>query len=293
MDPNTNNSQNQAPIAVPVPNQSASRPSRQPSPPAKPNKKSNKNKKGAAKQTNPNSTQNELDIAEIRDGIVIMNDGTFRSVVMVKATNFDLMSPEEKESIEFGFQGFLNALYFPVQIYIHSERVDISVYLDRLDKIRSEQDNMLLALLMDDYINFMYTLSEQTNIMNKDFYIITPYNPVDELQQAITQSKNFFSGIVNIFNAKENHVIINEDTLNQAKDELRNRAQDILGGLTQCGIQGLPLDTEELIELFYNTYNPDTAVREKLKDFEELNAPIITKGKGMAPQPNLDNETGA
>jgi hypothetical protein len=180
-------------------------------------------------------------------------------------------------------------LYFPVQVYIHSERVDISVYLDRLDTIRSQQDNMLLALLMDDYINFMYQLSESTNIMNKDFYIITPYNPVDELQQAITQSKNFFGGLVNIFSPKENHVVINEDTLNQAKDELRNRAQDILGGLQQCGIQGLPLDTEELIELFYNTYNPDTAVRQKLKDFDELNAPIITKGKGMAPQPNLND----
>lgn len=291
MNPNTNNSQTQPSSTVPVPSPGVTRPSRQPSPPPKPSKSSKK--KAAPKKTNPNSTQNQLDIAEIRDGIVIMNDGTFRSVVMVKATNFDLMSPEEKESIEFGFQGFLNSLYFPVQIYIHSERVDIGIYLDRLDKIRSQQDNMLLALLMDDYINFMYTLSEQTNIMNKDFYIITPYNPVDELQKAITQSKNFFSGIVNIFSPKVNHVVINEDTLNQAKDELRNRAQDILGGLTQCGIQGLPLDTEELIELFYNTYNPDTAVREKLKDFDDLNAPIVTKGTGMAPQPNLDNQAGS
>jgi glycosidase len=164
------------------------------------------------------------------------------------------------------------------------------VYLDRLEKIRTEQDNMLLALLMDDYINFMYSLAEQTNIMNKDFYIITPYNPVDELQQAITQSKNFFKGLVNIFSPKENHVVINEDVLNQAKDELRNRATDILGSLQQCGIQGLPLDTEELIELFYNTYNPDTAVREKLKDFDGLNTPIVQKGSGIATNPNLDRE---
>src|SRR3989344_8467893 len=71
---------------------------------------------------NPNSTQNALLIAEVRDGIVIMSDGSFRSVVMVKSINFDLMSPEEQEAVEFSYQGFLNSLYFPIQIYIRSQK---------------------------------------------------------------------------------------------------------------------------------------------------------------------------
>jgi len=239
---------------------------------------------------NPNSTQNVLEIAEIRDGIVIMNDGTFRSVVMVEAINFDLMSAQERESVEYSYQGFLNSLYFPIQIFIHSEQVDIGPYLERLDKIKNEQDNMLLALLMDDYINFMLIISQQTNIMNKNFYIVIPYSPLDELQQAITQSKNFFSGLVNIFNPAEKRVVIDEPTLEKAKDELRNRAQSILIGLQQSGVKGLPLDTQELIELYYNTYNPDTAVREGLKNFDDINAPVVLKGEGQAPQPNLDRE---
>src|ERR1035438_2615494 len=90
---------------------------------------------------NPNSTQNALQIAEIRDGIVIMKDGSFRSVVMVKAINFDLMSPEERESVEFSYQVFLNSLYFPIQIFIHSEKIDINPYMDMLQKIRNEQSN--------------------------------------------------------------------------------------------------------------------------------------------------------
>lgn len=249
--------------------------------------------KRTGQKVNPNSTQNILEIAEIRDGIVILNDGTFRSVVMVKAINFDLMSPQERESVEFAYQGFLNSLYFPIQIFIHSERVDIGPYIERLDKIRLEQDNMLLALLMDDYINFMLALAQQTNIMNKNFYIVIPYSPQDELQQAITQSKNLFKGLVNIFNTKEKHVVINEPVLTQAKDELRNRAQAILGGLMQCGIQGLPLDTQELIELYYGTYNPDTAVRQQLKNFDDMNTPVVLKGEGLAPQPNLDKEIGS
>lgn len=241
-------------------------------------------------KTNPNSTQNALQIAEIRDGIVIMNDGSFRSVVMVKSINFDLMSPQEREAVEYSYQGFLNSLYFPVQIFIRSQRVDLRPYIDRLDKIRSEQDNMLLALLMEDYIDFIAQLSAQTNIMDKKFYVVIPYFPVADLAKALTQSKNFFSGLKGLLNNKEQHVTINEADLNKAKDELRNRVQAVLAGLQQSSIQGLPLDTQELIELYYDTYNPDTATRQQLKNFNNLAAPVIEKGQGMAPQPGLDRE---
>jgi len=241
-------------------------------------------------KSNPNSTQNTLQIAEIRDGVVIMNDGSFRSVIMVKSINFDLMSPEEREAVEFSYQGFLNSLYFPVQIFIRSQKVDIRPYIERLDKIRQEHDNMLLALLMEDYLQYVSALAEQTNIMDKKFYVVIPYFPIADVQKAITQSKNFFSGLAGMFNTKEQHVTINEQDLVKAKDELRNRVQATLGGLQQSGIQGLPLDTQELIELYYDTYNPDTATRQQLKNFDDLTAPVITKGQGMAPQPGLERQ---
>lgn len=241
-------------------------------------------------KSNPNSTQNALQIAEIRDGIVIMNDGSFRSVLMVKSINFDLMSNEEREAVEYSFQGFLNSLYFDIQIFIRSQKVDIAPYIDRLDKIRSEHDNMLLALLMEDYIGYMHNLASQTNIMDKKFYVIVPFNPSPDIQKAITQSKNFFTGLTGLFNNKEQHVVINDSDLNKAKDELRNRVQSVLAGLQQCGVQGLPLDTQELIELYYDTYNPDTATRQQLRNFDDLTAPVISKGDGLAPQPNLNRE---
>lgn len=239
---------------------------------------------------NPNSTQNLLQIAEIRDGIVIMNDGSFRSVVMVKSINFDLMSQSEKEAVEFNYQNFLNSLFFPIQIFIRSQKVDIAPYIEKLDKIRSEHDNMLLALLMDDYIEYMASLAEQTNIMDKKFYIVIPYFPHVDVQKAITQSKNFVTGLVGLFSSKEQHVVINEADLEKGKTELRNRVQAVLSGLQQCNIQGLPLDTQELIELYYDTYNPDTATRQELKNFNDLSADVITKGQGYAPQPHLDKE---
>lgn len=241
-------------------------------------------------KSNPNSTQNTLQIAEIRDGIVIMNDGSFRAVVMAKSINFDLMSPQERDAVEFAYQGFLNSLYFPVQIFVNSRKVDLRPYIEKLDKIRSEHDNMLLALLMEDYIGYIDALAQQTNIMDKKFYVVIPFFPVSDVQQAITQSKNFFTGLVDMFSNKEQHVTINEQDLAKAKDELRNRVQAVLGGLQDAGIKSIPLDTQELIELYYDVYNPDTATRQQLKNFDDLSVPIITKGEGSAPQPNLEKD---
>lgn len=243
-----------------------------------------------AEKANPVSTQNMLQIAEIRDGIVIMNDGSFRSVIMAKSINFDLMSGVEREGVEGGYQSMLNSLYFPIQIFVRSQKVDLRPYIEKLDKIRSEHDNMLLALLMEDYIDYISDLSTQTNIMDKKFYLVIPYFPKADVQKAITQSKNFFTGLGNIFNSKPTHVTINEKELEDAKVELRNRVQSIMGGLMQCGVKALPLDTQELIELFYESYNPDTATRQQLKNFDDLSTAVVTKGQGQAQQPNLNKE---
>jgi type IV secretory pathway VirB4 component len=229
---------------------------------------------------NPNSTQNALLISEIRDGIVIMNDGTFRAVIMCKSINFDLMSPQEREAVEFSYQGFLNSLYFPVQIFVRSQKVDLRPYLERMDKIRTEQENMLLGLLMEDYIAFLSDISQQTNIMDKKFYLVIKYPDTDQdIRKAIKQSTSFFTGLGDLMKpSKPVKVTINEAVLETAKTELRNRVQAAMQGLAQSGVQSLPLDTEELIELYYDVYNPDTATRQQIKNFNDLTAPIITKG---------------
>jgi hypothetical protein len=236
--------------------------------------------------TTPNSAQNTLQISEIRDGLVILNDGTFRAVIMCKSINFDLMSQQEREAVEFSYQGFLNSLYFPVQIFIRSQKVDLRPYLEKLDNIRVSQDNMLLGLLMDDYIGFLADIAQQTNIMDKRYYVIIGFPDADkDARTALRQSTGFFTGLADIISKKDNtpHVVIDESSLEKAKTELRNRVQAVMQGLLQCGIQSLPLDTQELIELYYDVYNPDTATRQQLKNFEDLSTPVIERGSGPAP----------
>lgn len=232
-------------------------------------------------KSNPNSTQNTLLISEIRDGIVIMNDGTFRSVVMCKSINFDLMSGQEQESVEYAFQGFINSLYYPVQIFIRSQKVDLRPYIQKLDKIKSEHQNMLLAMLMEDYIDFISDISYQANIMDKTFYLVIPFFPTGLDAGAIKNAgKNLLSGI---FGNKEQHVTINEADLEKAKTELRNRTQAAINSLAQAGIQSIPLDTQELIELYYDVYNPDTATRQPLKNFDDVSTPVVVRGGSSLP----------
>lgn len=242
----------------------------------------------AAPPRNPNSSQNSLLLAELRDSMAIMNDGSMRAVVTCRSINFDLMSEREREAVEYSYQNFLNSLYFPVQILIRSQKVDIGPYLDLLEKIRRDQDNMLLGVLMDDYVAFIAALSQETNIMDKSFFIVVPYYPAGDVNSAVNQSKNMLGSLFG--STAQQHIRIDEATYNKSKDEVRNRVQTVINGLLQIGIRSTQLSTKELGELYYNVYNPDTAVREPLGDFTNLSAPIITKGQGQAPQPHLDKE---
>lgn len=236
---------------------------------------------------NPNSTQNTLEIAEIRDGIVIMKDGSFRAVVMAKSINFDLMSPTEQDAVEYAYQSFLNSLYFDIQVFIRSRKIDMGPYLEKLGKVRGEMDNMLLGMLMEDYIYFIEDLVQQTNIMSKEFYIVVPYFSQIDAAKALQSSKRLLGGV---FGDKRGIVTINEQTLEKAKSELTNRVQSVVNGLMQMGVQAIPLDTQELIELYYNAYNPDTATRQTLKQLDQFSVPMVTKGEGRAPTPHLMGE---
>lgn len=217
-----------------------------------------------------------------------MNDGSMRAVVACRSINFDLMSDREREAVEYSYQQFLNSLYFPIQIFIRSQKVDLGPYLDRLSKIRREQDNMLLGVLMDDYIDFINILAQETNIMDKSFFIVIPYFPSGDVGSAVNTSKNFFA---NLFAPQtQQRIRIDEKTYTKGTDELKNRVSTVVNGLMQLGIRATRLDTKRLGELYYNIYNPDTAVREPLGNFEDLSAPIVEKGMGQAPQPHLDKE---
>ncbi len=231
---------------------------------------------GQASPDIPISTQTSIPISEIRDGIVIMKDGSFRAVIACKSINFDLMSEAEREAVEYSFQNFLNSLNFTAQILIRSQRIDIGPYIEKLIKLRRENDNMLLGVLMDDYINFIDILSQEVNIMDKSFFIIIPYYSSADAEKLVQQTKNFFKTFQK--NKEIPITRIDRVTYEKAVTELNNRTDSVLSGLANTGIQAVRLNTKELSELFYNFNNPDTAVREPLVDFSKLATLYVKKG---------------
>jgi hypothetical protein len=233
------------------------------------------------KPKNPNSTQNTLLLSEVRDNMVIMADGSFRAVIACKSINFDLMSSREREGVEYSYQNFLNSLNHPVQILIRSQRIDIGPYIEKLVQIRQNQDNMLLNVLMDDYINFIDILSQEANIMDKSFFIVIPFYPSGDISNFVEKGKGFFD---KLFARPQNIVTkIDAETYDKAKTEVKNRVDGVMAGLFQLGVQSVQLNTKELGELYYNFYNPDTAVREPLGDFNGIATTFVKKGTGDNP----------
>lgn len=237
---------------------------------------------------NKSSTQNALMFEEIRDDMLIIGDGTFRAVIAARSVNFDLMSAVEREGVEYSYQQFLNSLTFPIQIYIRSQRVDIGPYLDKLDRLRASQDNMLLGTLMEDYIGFIDVLSQEANIMDKSFFIIIPYSIGEEAAKLGKDSDTTKGLLTNLFapNNRHQHIKVPADKYERAKEEIARRADSIIDGLTQVGVRTARLGTKELGELYYNVYNPDTAVREPLGDFRDYASTVIRKGTGENPYQN-------
>jgi len=210
------------------------------------------------------STQKYIDIAEIKDDVIVLKDGTLRSVLLVSSINFALKSDDEQNAIISAYVGFLNALQFPLQIVIQSRKLDIQPYLDHLKEIEKEQTNDLLRMQIADYRGYVAELVEIGDIMNKRFYIVIPYHPLSD------RKKSFFARFKEIFRSAA-MVTLSKKVFIRRKRELTQRVSHAVSALNSMGINGLVLDTQSLIELFYNSYNPEISDRQKLVELPKIN----------------------
>ncbi|MFH1098628.1 MAG: hypothetical protein V1723_01765 [Candidatus Uhrbacteria bacterium] len=209
------------------------------------------------------STQRYLDIAEIREDAVILKDGTLRAVLAVSSINFALKSPEEQEAIITQYVQLLNSIDFPLQIVIHSRRLDIEPYLSRLQSLEGEQPNELLKVQMADYRNFVKELVGLGDIMTKTFYVVVPYSPFTDKQ------KGFFSRLQETLSPVR-IVALKEVRFRERRTELMQRVNHVAGALQSLGLTSALLDTQALIELYYRLYNPETSVTQKAVETENL-----------------------
>ena len=209
------------------------------------------------------STQQYLDIAEIKEDTVVMKDGTLRAIFLVSSINFSLKSEEEQNAIISAYVSFLNNINFPLQIVIQSRELNIDNYMNTLNQKEKEQTNELLKMQTKEYIQYVGELISMGKIMNKRFYLCVPYNPLSD------EHKGFFSSLWESFKPAT-LVKMKEKRFLRYRSELNRRIENVMSGLASAGLNAVPLDTQGLIELFYNTYNPETSKNQKLVDIKKL-----------------------
>ncbi|MBU4217327.1 hypothetical protein L6270_02520 [Candidatus Parcubacteria bacterium] len=209
------------------------------------------------------STQQYLDIAEIKDNVVVLRDGTLRAVILVSSINFALKSEDEQNAIISAYVGFLNNIDFPLQVVIQSRELNIDAYLDSIRKIEKEQTNELLKIQTADYVQYVGELISMSKIMKKSFYVVVPYNPLSDKQKGfVTRLSEVLKPAILIR--------MKEEKFQRRKADLMKRVDNVLNGLSSIGLGMAVLDTQSLIELYYNTYNPTTAKSQEMVDVGKL-----------------------
>jgi len=212
------------------------------------------------------STQTFIPIKEIKDSIVILKNGSFRTIILVRGGDFELKSENEQNAIVYSYQGFLNSLEFPLQIIVKSRKKDLKNYIISLKERESKQKNESLRRQTAEYVNFIERLLEVSNIMTKEFYVIVPYSPFGEEKK---------TGFTSLFGFMKGG-ITSEVSFEKNKVAILERADSIISSLNSMGLRAVQLNTRELIEFFYNVYNPEVAQSEKLTNLDQMTSPVVS-----------------
>jgi len=208
----------------------------------------------AKKDEQHKSTQSFLKISEIKGDTAILDTGGYLAVVAVSSTNFALKSTEEQNAMIYGYQNFLNSIDFEIQILMQSRKMDIHVYLEAVHKQMERQTNELLRVQTQEYIQFITKLVENASIMNKSFYIIITHSP--GLLPGKSK-KGFFSMFSKSSQAEE--FAAQNTKFESERLKMQQKINTVIGGMAQIGLKAIALNTEALTELFYNSYNLDSA----------------------------------
>lgn len=196
-------------------------------------------------------TQDFIPIKEIRDGIVVLQDGSLRAILLASAINIALKSEDEQQAVIMQFQGFLNSLDFPVQIAVGSRRYDIKPYLLTLEQRIGQQTEELLRLQTREYIEFIRWFTDSVNIMSKRFYVVIPYSGSTFTAQQSTG--NIFKELVS---TKKRTFQEETQRFEEQRSQLEQRVAIVKGGLSRFGVRSEQLNTQQAIEVFYNMFNP-------------------------------------
>lgn len=201
------------------------------------------------------STKQLVGISNIIDNVVLLKNGSLRSVIEVTAINFELRSEGEQIAILQNFQRFVNSTDFPLQIVINSRKLNIDEYVKFVEKSSSELTNELLKIQATEYSKFIKELSDLSNIMSKKFYIVIPFYVFETPSKA-----GLLQSLKSIFKPSAVVKHITPEQLETYKNQLLQRAELIFDGLIGLGLKTKLLEKNDLLNIFYDLYNPGNKI---------------------------------
>ncbi len=178
------------------------------------------------------STQEHLDIAHIQDDLVILKDNSCALLIQTTAVNFGLLSEKEQEATIFAYAALLNSLRFSIQILIHARQKDNSAYLTLIDQQVQKQTNEIFKRRLQQYRQFIENTVKKNRVLDKKFYVIIPFMSPQFKKEAVTK------------------------LLERAKTDLHPKRDHLMGLFRRLGLKTKQLNSQEIIQLFHNLYNP-------------------------------------
>lgn len=198
------------------------------------------------------ATQEFVPIKEVRDGIVILKDGSMRALLMASSINLALKSQDEQSAIIAQFQNFLNSLEFTVQFFVESRDLDIRPYIALLEERLAAELDDLMKIQIREYIAFIKDFTERANIMSKNFFIVVPYDPA-----LIARGSSIGESLGALLPGRSAaSTTLTDEQFEQYRTQLEQRISVVEQGLVRTGVRIATLGTEEVIELFYKLFNP-------------------------------------
>lgn len=217
------------------------------------------------------TTQLFLDIHDITNNLVIMKNGTTSIILTVNAMNFGLLAEEEQDGIIYAYAGLLNSLNYPIQIVVRSQTKDVTKYLTLLKDQEEKAPNQLMRQRIKTYREFVSNLIRERNVLDKKFYVVIPASPV-ELGVLPPQSVLPGSKPVDM-NTVEKTVV-----LEKAKSILEPKRDHLIAQFARIGLLARELETQEIIQLFYISYNPEAAEGQEITDSSSYTTPLVKAG---------------
>ena len=197
------------------------------------------------------ATQEFVAIDEIREGIIILKNGGLRAVLMCGSRNLELESIDSQNAVISAYADFVNSFDWPIQIIIHSRKLDINPYLNMLEEKLKTQKNELLKIQTAVYIDFIRNFTTLADIMIKKFYVGIPFDPIE------SKTEGPIEKITSLLPKTQSKNILSEEKFKEYRSQLLQRVEHTILTLAHVGIKASQLQTDELVELFYNLYNPE------------------------------------